>query len=496
MKKRVLIIDDSANLLAKISRLLNLDRDDVEVTQYNTKKSGWQPDAIDFASYDLFITDFNVDEQDILSWLEDSVEYDEFPATILLCSGPDDNFVDSVIDAGFIACLDKLGLTRSLLNQSVAAGLDGTMSLLNAGKSEEGKEPGSSQDTTDSDTQADKDTEVKEAIVDFPELDQSSHSELSMSFDNLTRPSLDNYTPPDEASRKVRKPRPRGMHQARKRFSTKKSTVPEIPGYKVMDKIGQGGMSVIYLAERESDNKKVVIKVLSSNLAENDTQVIRSNQEYKLISRIKSPHIVKLYDHGIVDNATYTVMEYFSSGDMKQRMSKGITQVEGLQFLNQICSGLAAIHGCGVIHRDLKPANIMFRDDDTLAILDFGISRDINSQLDLTRPGQIIGTPNYMAPEQGNSGYKPDARSDIYAVGVMLYEMLTGKKPYRAANAASIIYMHAHEPIPKLPNQFFEMQGIIDNCMAKFPHQRFQSAIDMIDYIKTEFRWDITLGFK
>ena len=452
MNKRILIIDDSATLRARIARLLDQEIAGADITEYNIEKLGWRPSVVKYTDYDVLIISSSIDNKSILDWWQ-SLDRQDFPATILLHKDPDEAYQQQALEQGIFKCLNKSALTRSILSKAVHAAF-----------------------------------ELKNDYTG----DNSNLSPL----DTLNRPSLDEYNPPDETQRKLRKPRPRPLNQPRKRFSTKSGIVSEVPGYDIIDKVGQGGMSVIYLAEREQDNKKVVIKVLSANLSENDVQVVRSNQEYKLISRINSPHIVKLYDHGVVEGSTYTVMEYFSSGDLKQRMLKGITQVQALKFLQQICTGLAAIHGSGVIHRDLKPANIMFREDDTLAIIDFGISRDINSQLNLTQPGQIIGTPNYMAPEQGSSSYKPDARSDIYAVGVMLYEMLTGKKPYRAANASSIIYKHVNDPIPKLPNQFFEMQGIVDNCMAKFPHQRFQSAFDMIDYIQTEFRWDITLDFE
>lgn len=269
--------------------------------------------------------------------------------------------------------------------------------------------------------------------------------------------------------------------------------LPRIEGYSILKKIGQGGMSTIYLAERESDGRRMVVKTLSIALVENKKSVLRSHQEFKLISRIHNPHIVRLYDHGTVDDVLYTIMEFFPKGDLKQRLSKGMVQKKALFYLRQIAEGLNSIHGCGIIHRDLKPGNIMFREDESLAIIDFGISKDINSTLDLTEHGQIMGTPNYMAPEQGKGPYKPDARSDIYSLGIMLYEMLTGKKPYAAPTGAAIIYKHLHDPIPQLPNRFYDMQELIDRMMAKFPHDRFQSAYDLIQYIDGEFRLDLTL---
>jgi serine/threonine protein kinase len=178
-------------------------------------------------------------------------------------------------------------------------------------------------------------------------------------------------------------------------------------------------------------------------------------------------------------------------------MRKGMQQQYALRYLRQIAEGLSAIHGCGVIHRDLKPGNIMFRDNDSLAIIDFGISKDINTQLDLTEEGQIMGTPNYMAPEQGKGLYRPDARSDLYSLGVLLYEMLTGNKPYAAPTAAAIMYKHLHDPIPKLPNRFFDMQILVDKLMAKFPQDRIQSAYELIGFLDDEFKLDmVPLDFK
>lgn len=448
---------------AKIARLLGQSLDDqVTLTQFPIDKTAWDPDKFQQDQCDVLIISRHLPDANVLPWLKDNASDINFPVVVLLSKDSNDEFNQKVEKIGVFKCLNKNLLTRSLLSVTVNDAIEQTLD--------------------------------KPAAVN-----KSTSTNENSPLDELNRPSLDSYQPARDQQRKIRKPRARKanpLDASNKRFSEKQTKQNMIDGYLLQKKIGQGGMSVIYLAKRLEDNQDVVIKVLSDKLSQSDLQVLRSNQEYKLISRINSPHIVRLTDHGIVNGSTYTVMEHFDSGDLKQRMQKGITQIQALKFLQQICHGLAAIHGSGIIHRDLKPANIMFREDDTLAIIDFGISRDINTNLNLTRPGQIIGTPNYMAPEQGNSSYKPDARCDIYAVGVMLYEMLTGNKPYTAANAASIIYKHLHDPIPKLPNNFFEMQGIVDNCMAKFPHQRFQSAIDMIEYINTEFRWDITLDFE
>lgn len=459
---------------SKIARLLSQSLDqDVNLEQHPTEQGAWQAAEFEPSRYAVLIISEHLPEQNVLTWLEKQADAQDFSQVVLLSKDPKHALTQRLQDKGLLQCLDRNALTRSRLAATVQK------AIAQAPTRGEAPTPFPTLDPLDPPTET--------AATELPSLDE------------LNRPSLDTLPAKKHEQRKMRMPRARknlSSDTDGKRFSSKHNHHDMIPGYALVKKIGQGGMSVIYLAKRLSDNANVVIKVLSDKLSQNDIQVLRSNQEYTLISRIASPHIVKLTDHGTVKGSTYTVMEHFDSGDLKQRMKEGITQVQALKFMQQICQGLAAIHGCGIIHRDLKPANIMFREDDTLAIIDFGISRDINTHLSLTRPGQIIGTPNYMAPEQGNSSYKPDARSDIYAVGVMLYEMLTGKKPYTAPNAASIIYKHLHDPIPKLPNNFFEMQGLVDNCMAKFPHQRFQSAFDMIDYINSEFRWDITLDFE
>lgn len=272
-------------------------------------------------------------------------------------------------------------------------------------------------------------------------------------------------------------------------------TKPDIEGYQIIKKIGQGGMSTIYLAET-ADGKQIVMKTLQMAMIENKKTVMRSHQEFKLISRIDNRHIVRLFDHGTVGDLLYTTMEYFAKGDLKKRLRKGMLQKHALRYLRQIAEGLSAIHGCGIIHRDLKPGNIMFRDDDSLAVIDFGISKDINSTLDLTEQGQVMGTPNYMAPEQGSSSYRPDARSDLYSLGVMLYEMLTGNKPYAAPTGAAIIYKHLHDPIPQLPNRFYDMQVLIDRLMAKYPQDRIQSAYELLQFLDDEFRLDLVLDFE
>ncbi len=449
MTAKFLIIDDNAKYRSKLKRLLLAQWPDAEVEQFDPVTDGWPGETLQWFEYDLLFLDYVLKQDSGLEWFEILKSYSGFPPTIIVSTQSDPEVAVKVIKSGAENYIPKSSLTRKKLASVVQEILS---------------QPGRCWSSSPQPKQSPADDPINK------EVEQVLAAEGSA---------------PNDAK----------VVRLKKRHKEDRRNWPDIDGHSIIKKVGQGGMSTVYLAERQRDSKRVVVKTLSVGLVDNKKSVARSNQEFKLISRIKNPHIVSLYEQGMIGDVLFTTMEHFSSGDLKQRLRKGITQKQAISYLKQIAEGLKAIHGCGIIHRDLKPANIMFRDDDSLAIIDFGISKDINSQMDLTIPGQVMGTPNYMAPEQGSNTYKPDARSDIYSLGVLLYEMLTGKKPYAAPTGAAIIYKHLHDPIPQLPNQFYEMQVLVDKMMAKFPHQRFQSAYDLIKFIESEFRWDITLDF-
>src|SRR6201998_3603517 len=198
-------------------------------------------------------------------------------------------------------------------------------------------------------------------------------------------------------------------------------------------------------------------------------------QEYELAQRIDSPAVVRLHDLGVSDEHAWLVMEYFELGDLRRRMRAPLAPREALRFAVAIARSLATVHGAGILHRDLKPGNIMLRTDGSVALIDFGLSKDMALALDLTDTGTIFGTPHYMSPEQGHA--EPlDARSDVYSLGVILFEMLAGEKPYRAENPMAIVYKHRKEPVPQLPAQFAAVQPVLERLMAKVPAERLADA--------------------
>ncbi len=254
-------------------------------------------------------------------------------------------------------------------------------------------------------------------------------------------------------------------------------------GYKIVRMIGQGAMSKVYLAEREDGNQSLVLKILDIKNTLGPSSIDRFVLEAELISELNSPFVVKIYEHGLTEDYGFIAMEFFSRGDLKQRMELNIPPELAATYMVHVAYGLKEIHKAGVIHRDLKPANIMFRGDDSLALADFGISKKLNSTSDLTTLGQIMGTPHYMSPEQGE-GLVVDIRTDLYSAGVMLYELLAKEKPYTAPSPAALIYKHVKEDIPKLPEELNRFQGIIDKLMAKKPDDRYSSASELIQTLE------------
>jgi DNA-binding NarL/FixJ family response regulator len=266
----------------------------------------------------------------------------------------------------------------------------------------------------------------------------------------------------------------------------KKDTVPDNKldiGYKFVRMIGEGAMSKVYLAERAKDKMTVVLKVLDLTRVSEPKLIKRFIQEANLIAELNSPFVVKIYDHGLTEEYGYIAMEFFSRGDLKQRAELGLNHEIAVIYATHIAYGLEQIHSINVVHRDLKPANLMFRGDDSLALADFGISKKIGEVNDITTMGQILGTPHYMSPEQGE-GHEVDMRTDLYSLGVLFYEMLTGDKPYTAATPAALIYQHVHAPIPRLPSALKQYQDIVDLLLAKRPEERLQTARDVINVLE------------
>jgi eukaryotic-like serine/threonine-protein kinase len=257
-----------------------------------------------------------------------------------------------------------------------------------------------------------------------------------------------------------------------------------IRGHRCIRQVGSGGMCTIYLAESERAGTVVVLKVFNQvpDVSERIVSFDRFLQEYEIVAGLKHQNIVRIYDLGVADDHAYIAMEHFSCGDLRQRMKAPLLPLTALKYLEQIASALHAIHSVGVLHRDLKPANVMLRTDGSLCLIDFGLAKANEMQVSLTGTREIFGTPYYMSPEQGHAE-EIDGRSDLYSLGVMFYEMLTGHKPYTGATAMEVIYKHKRAELPQIAPQYAEFRELLLRLLAKSPADRYQSAGDLLEAI-------------
>ncbi len=251
-----------------------------------------------------------------------------------------------------------------------------------------------------------------------------------------------------------------------------------IRGYRRVRQVASGTRADIFLAERVATASLVALKVVRDEPEKDEASdaFLRFLQEYEIAQRIRHPGIVRLFDLGVSDHHAWLVMEYFPRGDLRRRMKSPVAPRWAVGVAAAITRALAALHAGGVVHRDLKPGNVMLREDGGIALIDFGLSKDAAQRLDLTERGLIFGTPHYMSPEQGH-GEPTDPRSDLYSLGVILYEMLTGGKPYRAESPMGLIYKHRKEPVPQLAAGLDGLQPLLERLLAKRPEERFPSAL-------------------
>jgi hypothetical protein len=256
-----------------------------------------------------------------------------------------------------------------------------------------------------------------------------------------------------------------------------------LKGYRLTRKIASGGMTDVFLAEREADGLSVVLKVLDASGKATGEDLSRFMQEFAILSRIEHPNVIRIYDQGFTEDHAYIAMQYFEHGDLRSEIKAGMTQERVLVVVREVALALDAIHGQGIIHRDLKPENVMRRADGTVALADFGIAKSMlqheNLALARTQHGDLVGTPYYLSPEQA-SGHEITTQSDLYSLGVMMFEMLTGQRPFRAGTLSQLLALHVSAPTPPLPQAHAALQPMVDKLMAKNPPERYGSARELL----------------
>jgi CheY-like chemotaxis protein len=254
-----------------------------------------------------------------------------------------------------------------------------------------------------------------------------------------------------------------------------------IRGHRCLRRLAVGGSSSVFLAEHECNGQTRVLKIFRQvpDVVEGGDTFDRFLREYELVAHLDHPNIARIYDIGVADDHLFLAMEYFPGGDLRSRMREPLPWRTALAYLRQLAEALGALHAIGVLHRDVKPGNVLLREDGSAAFIDFGLARQLGLESDITGEGAIFGTPHYMSPEQGH-GQALDERSDLYSLGVVLYEMLTGEKPFVADSPMGVIYHHANAPIPRLPAPLAHLQGLLDALLAKRPDDRPATAAEIV----------------
>ncbi len=268
-------------------------------------------------------------------------------------------------------------------------------------------------------------------------------------------------------------------------------TAEFIPGYIIKMKIGESEKAVVYLATSISLGGNVALKV-SKTLRDDTAGRQFLEREYTAIIAIRDPLVVQIYDYGVHAGFEYLAMEYLLRGDLKARLQAGIKETEALRYVEQIARALRVVHNAGLLHRDLKPPNVMLRENDDVALIDFGLARALDGSTPSTRTGVLRGSPYYMSPEQA-LGEVLDVRSDFYSLGIMFYEMLTGRKPYTGATAMEVLQQHVNSPLPPLPHSLARYEDFLHKLAAKNRAERFALADEIIAAIG-ELRAAMTLN--
>ena len=239
-------------------------------------------------------------------------------------------------------------------------------------------------------------------------------------------------------------------------------------------------MAEVWLGVQKRTGKRVAIKVVLSELAVHRDFRELFASEARINARLIHPNIVQILDHINQGQDLALVLEYLDGGDLHQRLALGMHMSTVMSVVHDLCMALDYAHGQGVVHRDVKPENILFRADDTPVLTDFGLSRLMSRNRSLSTRGTVFGSPQYMSPEQV-SGQPLDGRSDLYSLGVVFYQMLTGDVPYKGDDTRTIATKHLQEPVPRLPVHLSAFQSVVDVMLAKKPEQRFQTGAQMAE---------------
>lgn len=247
-----------------------------------------------------------------------------------------------------------------------------------------------------------------------------------------------------------------------------------VPGYRVLQKLGESHRASVYLAASETLGRNVALKV-----SRGDAEASGFSHEYTTLRALRSPAVIDIHEYGMHEGREYLAMEYFPCGDLRARLVNPITEGEALEYLRRIASALSTVHRCGMLHGDLKPGNLMLRVTGQVVLIDFGLTIPFSDPAQSVVTPMLRGSPYYMSPEHAQ-GAPLDERSDLYSLGVIFHELLTGLKPYSGSHAMEVLRCHVEDPLPVLPPALATHQPVLDKLLAKSADERFRTAEELL----------------
>jgi len=465
MVDRLLVIDDAKDVQDLLSYCARRNWPKAEVDWYDPIAKG-KPDAdFDWSRYDFVFLDahFGVAGEDGLSWLKEFSRDGKLPPVIVLTDRVSEESSAIARKLGAKYYIDKHDLSPRLLASAVEAILEN--------RAWTGPSGNDDLDDDDDDDNAD--------MVEMEDLDAVIEAEL---------PALDLELYDDEGSEPIAEGERAdvfgsdGDKPNLQELGESLQSLPfnvEVPGYQLLRILSSSASSLVLVAKRKKNGRPAVLKVISTDVQDDKKVLKRFMREQRMLSKLRHPNVVKIYSGGVTEDSAYIAMEYFPGGDLRKRINAGIPEGRALEYFRGIAKGLGAAHEVGIVHRDIKPANILIRKDNTLAIADFGISKSLGASTAITVVGFVMGTPFYISPEQID-GDPATACSDLYSLGVILFELLTGERPYPQTRLPALLRAHTEDPLPKLPEEHASMQFVLDGLMAKNPMERFQSVPELL----------------
>jgi tRNA A-37 threonylcarbamoyl transferase component Bud32 len=257
---------------------------------------------------------------------------------------------------------------------------------------------------------------------------------------------------------------------------------PEVAGYSLMKKIAQSSSASVYLARNGEFAHPVALKIqaLRGQFVVSNADRDRFTKECEILSKLNHRSIANVLDYGVTDDYLYLALEYFPCGSLRERLKHPVSESDAVNYAHQIGEALQIVHAARIVHRDLKPSNLMLTNENRLVLIDFGSARTQFMPNDMTRSEDCTGTPYYVCPEQIDDR-EPDARGDLYSLGVVFYEMLVGALPFSGKMLADILAAHRTAPVPRLPESLKLYQPLIDRLLAKDPKDRYASAAEFLD---------------